>query len=317
MLKRLLHHIRFLLGGLLGINVLLRELKETQRHISYLREAVGRIEARQLNSIPSRTLIDREFKVYSQCGEDGIIQWLISQVQIERKIFVEFGVENYVESNTRFLLTNNHWSGLVIDGNQANTDYIKKDAIYWQHNLKVCCAFITKENINELLEQNGISGEIGLLSIDIDGNDYWVWDAITVVRSAIVVIEYNARFGTEKSVSVPYKPNFERHREHPSGIYFGASLRALVELGRQKNYAFVGCNSNGSNAFFIRRDKMPASLNELSLEEGFEDRKFREIWCGIKEHRVVFHDDEAAILSSLPLVEVPLNQPLNSEPKQR
>ena len=126
-----------------------------------MQEALGRIESRQLLNLDASQISSAEFRVFSQWGEDGIIQHLLRYVPISRKIFVEFGVENYLESNTRFLLTNNQWAGLVLDGSQENIDYIKKDSIYWRHNLKAAQAFITRENINELLVSNGISGDVG------------------------------------------------------------------------------------------------------------------------------------------------------------
>lgn len=123
-----------------------------------------------------------EFQVFSQRGEDGIIQYIISQIEVTNKIFVEFGVEDYTESNTRFLLINNNWSGLVIDGSKDNIKFIKKDFIYWKYDLTAYHSFITKENINELISKYTDCSDIGLLSIDIDGNDYWIWEAITVIK---------------------------------------------------------------------------------------------------------------------------------------
>ncbi|MFM6025585.1 MAG: hypothetical protein ACKPER_22095, partial [Dolichospermum sp.] len=133
---------------------------------------------RQIDGFTKNSIFDNEFRAFSQWGEAGIIQFLIRNVHISRKIFVEFGVQNYTESNTRFLLINNNWSGLVIDGGLEEITYIKNDPIYWQYNLKAINSFITKDNINQILSDNGIQGEIGLLSVDIDGNDYWVWQAI-------------------------------------------------------------------------------------------------------------------------------------------
>ena len=154
---------------------------DVERRLQHIQEALGRIESRQLQRAPVQALADAEFRVFSQWGEDGIIQHLISRIDVGRKIFIEFGVQNYVESSTRFLLINNNWSGLVIDGGEKYIDYIRNDLIYWQYNLQAECAFITKDNINALISKAGIQGEIGLLSVDLDGNDYWVWEAVDVV----------------------------------------------------------------------------------------------------------------------------------------
>jgi len=208
---------------------------------------------RDLNAVTS--LADVEFKVFSQAGEDGIIQYLVSRVPIVNRTFIEFGVESYVESNTRFLLRHNNWKGLVIDGSEEHVRTIHQDRLtYARHDLTALCAFITRDNINELFLQAGFAGDVGLLSVDVDGNDYWLWEAIEAVSPRIVVCEYNAVFGEHAAVTVPYDPAFSRQNAHHSCLYFGASLSALRHLAKKKGYDFVGCNSFGSNAFFVRRD---------------------------------------------------------------
>ncbi len=221
------------------------------------------------------SLKDVEFKVFSEWGEDGIIQYLTNNVEIRNKIFVEFGVQDYKESNTRFLLINDLWKGLVIDSDKDCISEIKKDDIYFRYNLTAKNAFITKENINDLISDSGISGEIGLLSIDIDGNDYWVWEAINFIDPAIVICEYNGLFGPTYPVSIPYSSDFYRTKKHFSNLYFGASLQALVILGEKKGYDFVGSNSAGSNAFFVKKH-LSAKLEKYSAKEGFRAPGFRQ-----------------------------------------
>jgi hypothetical protein len=252
----------------------------------------------------TRQLSNWEFRVYSQWGEDGIIQGLIDSVTIARPIFVEFGVEDYHESNTRFLLVNNNWSGLILDSNIDNIQNICDSELYWRYDLKAKHAFITRDNINSLLRESGITGEIGLLSIDIDGNDYWVWQRLNEVSPDIVVVEYNHRFGPTASVSVPYRPDFERAKAHFSMIYFGASLAALCKLGESKGYAFVGCNSAGNDAFFVKRDKLPDELRPLHASEGFVSGRFRE--SRDEDGRLAYLEpkEEQLILRRLELVEV-------------
>lgn len=222
-------------------------------------------------------LQDAEFKVFSQFGEDGILQYLIDRTKITKKekIFVEFGVETYDEANTRFLLVNDSWTGLVIDGTVENIDAIKAGPLYWKTGLTAVCSFITTKNINQLISESGISGDIGLLSVDIDGNDYWVWNEITAVNPVIVVAEYNAVFGKIDAVTIPYKEDFVRSVEHYSYLYWGASLAALSDLASEKGYALVGCNSAGNNAFFVRRDRLNG-LSELDVAEAYVDSNFKE-----------------------------------------
>lgn len=238
-----------------------------------MQEALGRIEQRQ--SAHASDARRAEFRVFSQWGEDGTIQYLLERVPIERPVFVEFGVENYTESNTRFLLTNNRWSGLVIDGSAENIDYIRRDPIYWAANLKAEQAFITKDNINELLSSNGIAGDIGLLSVDIDGNDYWVWQAIDTIAPRIVICEYNSQFGPTAEVTTPYDAAFVRDTAHFSKIYYGASIRALCSLAARKGYSLVASNSAGNNVFFVRNDLL-GSLPVLSPEQAYRRAQFRE-----------------------------------------
>jgi hypothetical protein len=237
--------------------------------------SLGRIEFRQIKKPSVSSIQESEFQVFSQWGEDGIIQYLIHKVPIETKIFVEFGVENYTESNTRFLLQNNNWSGLVIDASQENINYIKRDPIYWRHNLKAEYAFIDRENINQLISSNGISGDIALLSVDIDGNDYWVWEAINCINPRIVICEYNSLFGSQAKVTIPYDKNFYRKKAHYSNLYYGASISALSFLANRKGYSLVGSNSAGNNVFFVRKDFL-GDLHTYNPEEAYVVAQFRE-----------------------------------------
>ncbi|AFW95340.1 hypothetical protein ANA_C12623 [Anabaena sp. 90] len=280
------------------------KLISIQSRLIKIQETLGRIESRQLQSLDKLELQDNEFQVFSQWGEDGIIQMLLRHIEIPNKIFIEFGVENYTESNTRFLLINDNWAGLVIDGSPENISYIKQDSIYWQRNLKAVQAFIDQDNINKIIAENGIKGEIGILSIDIDGNDYWVWQAIDVVAPAIVIIEYNSRFGKDKAVTIPYDPSFVRSEAHYSMLYAGASLKALYNLGKAKGYSFVGCNSVGNNAFFVRQDLKPTAIKELTVAEGYIASQFRESRDEQGNLSYLSWDEGNKILSSLPLVDL-------------
>ncbi len=215
-----------------------------------------------------RRLSDVEFQGFSQWGEDGIIDWLAERLPGIPETFIEFGVENYQESNTRLLLLLRNWRGLVLDGSQKHIDDIKGQEIYWKHELSAICAFIDKDNINNLISKAGLSGDVGLLSVDIDGNDYWVWQAIDVISPAIVVCEYNAVLGDLLPLSIPYRADFHRTRAHHSNLYFGASIQVLIALGKSKGYTFVGTTSTGCNAFFVRNDhaqSIVSALDEICL----------------------------------------------------
>ena len=193
-------------------------LYDIRARMEFVQSAIGRVESRQLAGNKVSTLAEAEFKVFSQWGEDGIIQYLVREVPLGRPIFVEFGVQDFTEANTRFLLVNNNWVGLVLDGDVTHVSTIKRSPLYWRYNLKAECAFVTRENINELIRSNGIEGDIGLLSVDIDGNDYWVWQAIDCILPRILVLEYNALFGAAAAVSVPYDAQFARSSAHYSNL---------------------------------------------------------------------------------------------------
>ena len=192
-------------------------------------------------------LNDCEFKIFSQYGDDGIINYLTSNIKIYNKTFIEFGVENYEESNTRFLLEGFNWNGLVIDSQKKNIDYI-----------------------NKIIANNKCSGKIGLLSIDIDGNDYWIWKAIKIIDPSIVVIEYNARFGSKESKVIPYEESFDRTKTNMGNIYYGASLTALNKLGKKKGYSLVGTNKNGNNAYFVKRILLPKNNKVIKSQKPSE-----------------------------------------------
>ena len=155
-------------------------LKKEQEEIKLL---LGRLNNKINRDNQPNNLVDIEFKVFSQFGDDGIIQYLIEKINIPREYenFIEFGVENYSESNTRYLLFNNNWSGLIMDASNKNIKEIKNSNYYWKFDLEVICEFINRDNINELIKNSKIDKRIGLLSIDLDGNDYWVWDKINVI----------------------------------------------------------------------------------------------------------------------------------------
>jgi hypothetical protein len=223
-----------------------------------------------------RSLKDLEFKVFSQFGDDGIIQYLVSNLDLEHNTFIEFGVEDYLESNTRFLLQKDNWTGLVMDASEIHMNRLRHSAFFWKHDLSAKAAFVTAENINDLLAEatRNWSGT-DLLHIDIDGNDYWIWDKINL-NPAIVIVEYNSTFGIERPITIPYDPTFYRTSAHYSNLYWGTSLRALHYLATRKGYEFIGCNSAGNNAYFVRADKMNDQVRSVPLEQGFVRAKYRE-----------------------------------------
>ncbi len=246
-----------------------------------------------------------EFQIFSQFGDDGIIQYLINNINFLHKKFIEFGVENYEEANTRLLLEKDNWSGLIIDSGKDNITYIKKQDFYWKYKLSVECNLITTKNINSIIKNNGFSGDLGILSIDIDGNDYWIWKEINNVNAAIVIIEYNARLGDNLSVTIPYQEKFKRQSKN--NLYYGASLTALFKLGEKKNYSLICTNKNGNNAYFIRNDLIPINhpiIKKRNPAECFNINSFKEYLDSDKNIISLTKEEEKKILSQSEFVEI-------------
>jgi hypothetical protein len=261
---------------------LVNQIKGAFRNIWRISERLDEIKINQgmilsaLNQTRDSTSIaDYEFKIFSQWGEDGILQHLTQAIEMRHKTFIEFGVESFMEANCRFLLMKDNWSGYVIDSSSSNVAILKNSYFYWKHQIDAVEAFITKDNINDLLAKSCFDEDLGILSIDIDGNDYFILEAINAVRPRILICEYNAMFGTRK-ISVPYEADFLRTRKHHSNLYFGASLSAMALLANRKGYSLVGTNSNGCNAFFVRNDLVNQKMEVLTAEQAFLPSKIRQ-----------------------------------------
>ncbi len=242
------------------------------------------------------------FQVFSQRGEDGVLQYIISKIDIPNTIFIEFGVEDYTESNTRLLLFNN-WSGMVIDSNARNIRFIKTDFIYWKYDITAYENFITAENINTLISNYTACKDIGVLSVDIDGNDYWVWEAITVVNPRIVICEYNSAFGNSLPLSIPYRQNFSKSKAHYSSLYYGSSLAALCVLAEKKGYDFIGTTSAGVNAFFVRKDCSAPFIKHSALS-GFHESANRDSKNKNGTLSFLPHQQRLQEIKEMPLVNV-------------
>lgn len=284
-------------------------LKEIKKELLENRLAIGRILQNQ-NAGKSDSILkniqNAEFKIFSQWGDDGIINFLVHYLDIENKKFVEFGVENYTECNTRFLLVNDNWEGLIMDGSKQHMDSVRDSDIYWRYNLKAVDTFVTAENINDLLLTNGFGEEIGLLHVDIDGNDYWIWKKISVCNPVIVIMEYNSVFGIEHPWTIPYDPTFVRSKAHYSNLYYGASLLSLCQLAEEKGYYFIGCNSNGNNAYFIRKDKIKGIEKKTPLQ-GFVSSKFSESRNEYGALTYSRNEQRLEIIKGLPVVNTETN----------
>ena len=213
-----------------------------------------------------------ELRVYSQNGEDGLLLALFSKLGVTDRRFVEFGIGQITKCNSTHLAVQFGWTGLLIDG---STQMVEQARRFYREKLpedseRLRCleCWLTPENINQVLGDAGFRGEIDLLSLDIDGNDYWMWKAIDVIRPRLVIAEYNASLGVDAPLITQYDASFNRFAMHPFGWYYGASLPALERLGSAKGYRLVGCESSGLNAFFVRSD-LTLELRTLDAKDAF------------------------------------------------
>ena len=292
------------MSGRLGFKSLLRKTLLVWRDVDKVLVNQGEILSKLNSEKCFSNLSDAGFRVYSQWEEDGIIQHIVENVELTDKTFIEFGVETFEEANCRFLMVKDNWSGFVIDGSRKNIGKIRSQDIYWKCDLQAECAFITRDNIEDLLSRSGFGFEPGILSVDIDGNDYFVLKQLYSYKPTIIIVEYNGLFGNERAVSVPYDPSFVRTQKHFSNVYWGASLAAFDDVLQLRGYALVGTNKVGSNAFFVRRDRMSGSLREVRPSETTPVVTFRE--ARNERGELVFADNRqsAAMIAHLPLIDV-------------
>lgn len=231
-------------------------------HRDKLHPSVG-IQQRQLlqyylNCKSQKTLPDIKttgFKVFSQFEEDGILLYLFSIIGEGSKTFIEIGANDGINSNCSNLAVHFGWTGLFFEGDpqliKRGRKFYSRIPTPWHPKPTFVQAIIKRENINQLIRENGLSGDMELLSIDIDGNDYWVWDAIDVVRPKVVVIETHTEFGLNNIV-VPYDPSYMFPGKHP--VYHGASVIAMNKLAEKKGYRLVAASDLGINQIFLRND---------------------------------------------------------------
>ena len=208
-------------------------------------------------SITNKNINDYELSLFSQNGEDGILDFIFEVIGVKNRKFVEIGF-GHTENNSLYMITRRNFEGLLIDGGKWNVSAFNN---FNQNQLKssniAIQKWIDRDNINKIIKNHISEKEIEYLSIDIDGNDYWFWDKIDCLSPRVVIMEYNASFGL-RSITVPYDKKFNvsdfAHPPRFSCWYHGASLTALTKLAHTKGYILLGVESNGVNCFFLRKD---------------------------------------------------------------
>jgi hypothetical protein len=258
----------------------------------------------KLDTLLNTNLVNSNFKIFSQFGGDGILQNLTRTLDLTEKTFIEFGAADFTESNCRFLMMTDNWSGFIIDASIENIQNIESSYYYWKFNLKAMSAYINRDNINFLLSQSGLGNKIGVLSIDLDGNDYYILESINEVESSILICEFNAVFGPTRKIATPYKDDFDRRREHYCNLYFGASLPAINFIAEKKGYALVAIDDASVNAFFVKEHLLNETVVRKTVEEVFQDSKFRESLNTQGDFTYVSGKDRATLLMGLPVFNV-------------
>jgi hypothetical protein len=198
-----------------------------------------------------RRLLKSGYRVYSQADEDGILHEIFRRIGEGQRTFLELGVGNGLENNTLFLLIQG-WNGIWIEGSERKAAASKKNLAVQiaEGRLQIEQNFITAPTIDQKIASLNAGHDVDLLSIDLDGNDYYVLDAIRSISPQVIVAEYNSKFPPD----VPWIIEYNESHRWDGTDYFGASLKSLELLLTKRGYALVGCNIVGTNAFFVRTD---------------------------------------------------------------
>ena len=269
-LKSFFSNLNSAVNTLKSINA---QILELNNKIDATKEILTDIHLDHLsNSQNQKNELNRfEFQVYSQNGEDGILNEILKRLNIESGYFVEIGIQDGLETNTTFLLMKG-WKGAWIEADQAYLPKINQTfrKEIEDKNLTILNDFVNAENINQILSKENLPSEIDILSIDIDSNDYWVWKNIVVRSPKIIIIEYNAFIPCETEWIMDY----HSAKVWDSSTVFNASLKSLEMLGREKGYKLLACCYNGVNAFFVREDLITDKFLPLQIEEIYQPVRY-------------------------------------------
>ena len=272
------------------------------------RTGVAAIQAQRAARPCFTHLWDSEVQVYSQWGEDGILDYLCDALDIAQPKALELGCGDFRECNTRFLAEFRSAGVTMVDARSDLLRSVRSLPAYWRSTLDPQQAWITPDSVGQLVTNaRALHGRIDILSLDIDGNDYWVAEKIDFDGVRIVVLEYQPLFGGRSCITVPRKDDFDRARAHYSHLYYGASLPAFVHLMGGRGFTLVGTNRVGSNAFFIRKeeeDRVSVSLPLAADLHAQKDWTVRESRDG-RGHLSYLNGRQAlSLIQELPVVDI-------------
>jgi hypothetical protein len=251
-------------------------------------------------------LWDAEVKVFSQWGEDGILDYLCESLELSKPKVLEVGAGNFHECNSRFLAENRNASVVAVDGRDDLISSINQNSLKWKNHIFALQEWISPTNINDIIStaRKSMLG-IDIFSLDLDGNDYWILEAANLEHVSIVVVEYNPLFGSKLAVSVPRDDKFDRTIKHYSCLYYGASLSAFIHILSQKGFIFVGSNRVGSNGFFVRKDLVTkVKLNLPTDLSQHTDWRIRESRDNSGELDYLSNNDRLNQILDMPLINI-------------
>lgn len=257
-----------------------------------------------------RNLWDSEVRVFSQWGEDGILNYLLDLANISKPCILEFGASNFNECNSRFAAEFRNASIYAVDMREDLVKNVEQLEIYWRNHIYPVQDIITPASaVFHMSRARKLMDRVDVLSIDLDGNDYWILDALDLADAQIVICEYNPLYGSQRACTVIREDSFDRTVKHHSWLHFGMSLRAAIKLMERSNLIFVGTNRAGNNAFFVRMDvanKLPFEIPNMKELDKFTDWRVRESrgsngklnFLGMSERRQSIADCELYDLES-------------------
>lgn len=257
----------------------------TQQELNAVKIQLGENQISLNNHLKTtrKHLWEYEVKVFSQWGEDGIISFLLHRLGIVKPNVLEIGAGNFTECNSRFIVESFHANAYLVDGRDDLVSSVFNSGLLWKSALFAESVFVTRGNASEIWARAYQSlGAVDLVSLDLDGNDYWILKELPLGSASVVVCEYNPLFGSQFELTIPYSENFDRSKAHFSNLYYGMSLRAAIHVMGEKGFTFMGSNVVGNNAFFVRNDlvhriELPIPIqNDLSIYSNWKIRESRD-----------------------------------------
>ncbi len=260
-----------------------------------------------------KDLWDAEVKIYSQWGEDGILDYICQAIGLSKPNVIEIGSGNFTECNSRFLAESRNANVIAVDSRSDLVEKVKSSSIFWKSQIIPIVDWVTPDNINSIiLSGEEKFGKIDIFSFDLDGNDYWIIKEANLNKIDVVVLEYNPIFGAIKEVTVPRDDEFDRYKKHFTGLYYGASLKAYLKLLSNKDFIFIGTNRVGNNAFFIKNNLLHnfkiATPSDL---EKYVDWRIRESRDESGRLSYLSGKDRLEAIRELPLIELTTQSEIN------